>query len=324
MRFLKLLCLVAAGVGLASPSFAASQAEWTVCDSAQAASIDRPLPANSPILVAAIGGCTKIVERKSETAEDRASAYNSRGDAYQSKGDYDHAIADYSDVIRLDPKVVRAYYSRAATYNIKADPDRAIADYTQAIRLDPDNSQGYLGRGDVSVGKGDYNRAVADYGEAVRLVPRMAVAYRARGFAYLYGGDLAKALADVNKASELDPTDAYGALWLDIVAQRDKVPSRLSDMISKIDMTQWPGPVIRMFLGQMTQAAVLAAANDPAPETKRGQICEANFYTGELELRQGSKNEAIRLFRLASSECPRDFLEQGFANAELKALSATP
>ena len=85
-------------------------------------------------------------------------------------------------------------------------------------------------------------------------------------------------------------------------------------------MTVWPAPVIRMFLGQMTQSAVLAAANDPDPNKKKDQVCEANFYSGELALRTGAKNEALRLFRLAARDCPRGFFEWPAANAELKAL----
>jgi len=74
-------------------------------------------------------------------------------------------------------------------------------------------------------------------------------------------------------------------LWVDIVGQRDRVPGRLSEAITKIDMTTWPAPVIRMFLGQMTPDAVLAAANNPDTTKKTGQVCDANFYSGELALR---------------------------------------
>ena len=85
-------------------------------------------------------------------------------------------------------------------------------------------------------------------------------------------------------------------------------------------MTAWPAPVIRMFLGQMTPAAVLAAADDPDATKKIGQVCETHFYSGELALRTGKKAEAAHLFRLAAGNCPKSFDEWGAANAELKAL----
>jgi hypothetical protein len=50
-----------------------------------------------------------------------------------------------------------------------------------------------------------------------------------------------------------------------IVGQHSNLPSRLSEAISNIDMTASPAPAIRLFLGQTTPAAVLAAADDPEP-----------------------------------------------------------
>jgi lipoprotein NlpI len=49
-------------------------------------------------------------------------------------------------------------------------------------------------------------------------------------------------------------------------------------------------------------------------------ICEANFYTGELALLKGTKDEAVRLFRLTANGYPHDFVEWDCANAALKAL----
>jgi lipoprotein NlpI len=130
-------------------------------------------------------------------------------------------------------------------------------------------------------------------------------------------------VADVIRASELDQKNAYNALWVDIVGQRNNVPSRLSQAISTIDMTAWPAPVIRLFLGQMTPAAVPAAADDPEATKTKGQVCGANFYIGELALRTGAKNEATRLLRLAANDCPKSFDEWGAANAELKVVGGT-
>jgi lipoprotein NlpI len=140
----------------------------------------------------------------------------------------------------------------------------------------------------------------------------------------LYAGSVDKALADLNQANALAPKDAYAALWLNIVSQRNNLPSRLPQTSSQLDMTAWPAPVVRLFMGQMTSDALLTAADDPNVTTKTGQVCEANFYTGELSLMKEAKDEAIRLFRLAASDCPRDFTEWNAANAELEALGAAP
>jgi lipoprotein NlpI len=73
-------------------------------------------------------------------------------------------------------------------------------------------------------------------------------------------------------------------------------------------------------MDQVTPAGLLAAADDPDPTKKKGHICEANFYSAELSLTKGLKDDATRLFRLAANDCPHSLDEWDAANAELKAL----
>jgi lipoprotein NlpI len=181
----------------------------------------------------------------------------------------------------------------------------------------------YARRGVAYREKGDLDRATADYHEVIRLDPKLPYAYLELGLAYLYRGNLARAFADVSQASEFRPTDPYGALWVDIVGQRNNLPSRLSEAISNIDMTAWPAPIIRLFLGQNTPAAVLAAAADPDPAKQAGQVCEADFFSGEWSLRNGAKDEARRLFLLAARVCPKNVIQWGAALEELKSLGAS-
>jgi lipoprotein NlpI len=245
-----------------------------------------------------------------------AGAYVNRAGAYLQKGDNDRAIADASEAVRLDPKIAVAYNNRAAAYLKKGDNDRAIADYSEAIRLDPTVAVAYVIRAVAYVNTGDNDRAIADYNEAIRLDSKDNKSYFNRGLLNLYAGSVDKALADLKQASALAPNDAYAALWLDIVGQRNNLPSRLPQSSAQLDMTAWPAPVVKLFMGQLTPGDLLAAADDP--------VCEANFYTGELSLMKGAKEQATRLLRLASSDCPRDFTEWDAANAELKALGAAP
>jgi lipoprotein NlpI len=65
-------------------------------------------------------------------------------------------------------------------------------------------------------------------------------------------------------------------------------------------------------------------ADDPDATTKKGRVCEANFYSGELALQRGAKDEATQLFQLAVTGCPKFFIEYNAAKAELKALGAKP
>ena len=67
---------------------------------------------------------------------------------------------------------------------------------------------------------------------------------------------------------------------------------------------------------------MLAAADHANANFKRDQICEAHFFGGQWALLQNAKEEAIRLFRLAASDCPRILVAWIDANLELKALGA--
>jgi lipoprotein NlpI len=89
-------------------------------------------------------------------------------------------------------------------------------------------------------------------------------------------------------------------------------------------MTAWPGPVVRLLLGETTPAALLAATNDPDPDRKQGKLCEADFFSGEVALRDGADQEAARLFRRAVDDCAQTFFETTAAKAELEALGVRP
>ena len=267
----------------------------------------------------AIADCTQAIQLDPTFAV----PYDNRGNVYKAKGDFDRAIADYTRAIQLNPKDAAPYNNRGFAYKVKGELDSAVADYTQAIELNPKLAMAYSNRCWAYFGKGNNDQAIADCSQAIELNPKDPNGYFNRGRANFFAGALTKALADLNHASELGPKSAYVALWLDIANRRSNLPSRLPEATKQIDMTKWPAPVIRLYLGQLTLEAVLAAADDPDPTTKKGRVCEANFYGGELTLRRGAKDEATRLFGLATTGGPKSFIEYDDASAELKALGAS-
>ena len=110
----------------------------------------------------------------------------------------------------------------------------------------------------------------------------------------------------------------------EIAGRRVSSPTRLPEAVTHLNMEAWPAPIVRMFLGQTTEAAVLAAAENARPWQVAGRVCDAQFYAGEYAIAQGGKEDAIRLLRLASAGCPKDYIEWFMAPIELKRLGETP
>jgi hypothetical protein len=89
-------------------------------------------------------------------------------------------------------------------------------------------------------------------------------------------------------------------------------------------MKEWPSPVVRLFLGQTTPSAVLAAAEDLDPEVRKVRMCDANFFGGELAVLQGRRVEAERQLRLVLIDCLPGSPERDVAKTELRRFGLLP
>ncbi|UDL92935.1 tetratricopeptide repeat protein [Mesorhizobium sp. PAMC28654] len=217
-----------------------------------------------------------------------------------------------------------AYLNRGLAWIIKGDDEHAIAEFERVIELDPTSAAAYTGRGSALYEKGEYDRAIADYDKAIALNPKHAQAYEDRGIARFFPGPSEQAQADLAKAASLVPDNAYFAIWLDLAERHNGSAGHLRETTAKLDMTKWPAPVIRMLLGETTPVETLAAADDPNPSKKRDNLCEVNFYTAELNRLQGHGDAALPLYRLAVSDCPKNFVEYRGANAALRMSAKSP
>jgi lipoprotein NlpI len=245
-------------------------------------------------------------------------AYNARGEIYKNKGDAGRAMADFSEAIRLNPDYAMAYGLRGQLYKSGGDFEHARADLNQSIRLDPNDATAHFIRGTVAYLLGDNPAALADFSASLKIDPNNQAAYFNRGVAYyVIGGRTPDAEADFKKAAELDPKDAYAAIWLDLAARRNNAASRLREQSAQLDMTAWPAPVLREFLGESNAAQTLASAHDNDPKINRGRSCEANFYSGEFALLGKNKEQGLQMLKRAASDCPRGYVEAAAAMAEV-------
>lgn len=253
---------------------------------------------------------------------DHANAYNNRGNAWKNNsGDCDRAIADYSEAIRLRPYFVSAHFNRGLAWAAKGEYDRAIDDYSVIICWYGDDAGAYNNRGLAWDEKGEYDNAIADYGVAIHLQPGDADAYNNRGLSYFTLGRYTDAAADLQISQSIDP-NYDGALCLYLARERSGKSGReeLSANAKRLDLTQWPGIIVRHYLGQDREEAVLAAARDADPAKQREQECEAFFYLGQAHLLKGDTTEAIDYFRKVVDTGVTGFIQYEMAGAELKRL----
>lgn len=251
-------------------------------------------------------------------------AYLARGLAQSKKGDIDGAISDYNGALALDPKYPPAFVYRAGAYRAKHELARAMDDCDRAVAFGPKDPNAYTCRTFTYLAMGDPQRAVAACDLAIERAPKAAGQYRICAMAHLQAGSIGQAIATLDRSRELDPKEPYSAIWREIAGWRSNAPATLSEASAKLDMTKWPAPIVRLMLGTMTADELLRAADDPDPIKKKGQICEANFFSAEFALQRRMKDEARRLFGLALADCPPTFVEVQAAAADPKALDLDP
>lgn len=229
------------------------------------------------------------------------------------------------------------YLDRGYAKYEKGDPDGAIADYSRALELDPKDAAAYNNRGNVKKDKGDVDGAIADYSRALELDPKFPLAYNNRGAMHFLKRNWTGALSDYRHRCELDERNQDGArvlIWLirARLGETEAADKELAALIEKRWNTapgDWFSHVAGHLLGKVSEADLFAAGKTPVasvqiPDTKkeRGQLCQAWFYSGMKKLLAGDKAAATEHLKKCLATEQKDFIEYGFAEAELKALAS--
>jgi lipoprotein NlpI len=231
-------------------------------------------------------------------------------------------LQDFDESVWRNPSKANALYSRGVAYGRKGDHDSAIHDFNAAIEIDPTHRLAFYNRGIAHLKKEDYKLAIADFDQAIRINPNVAETYYSRGRAKFYQGDFAAAAADFEKVLQVRPRDLYRLLALYLAQSRSgmKKDDTLIQAARGLDLHEWPGEVVSMFLGATDSRNVLVAASDSDPLGRRERLCEAYFYIGEYLLLRGSKSEAVEMFKGSLAAGISNFFESEGAKAELKRL----
>jgi tetratricopeptide (TPR) repeat protein len=245
------------------------------------------------------------------------------GLARGSKQDYAGALAEFNRALALRPGDPEIWLSRGSVKFYQEDYAGAIADYDRAVAVRPDYALGYYARALAQRRRGNYDGAFADYDRAIALDPSSWLAYNGRATTRNGHGDFALALPDYARRIALRPEDAQ-YVWFErsLVLRRLGRPDEF-DLAGEVAgwPDGWPKTVGRFLLGDLEAGVLLRLAAAPADaQTRREQLCEANYYVGMDALLDGRTAEAREKFLACRATGVDVFLEYFLAGVELARL----
>jgi lipoprotein NlpI len=112
--------------------------------------------------------------------------------------------------------------------------------------------------------------------------------------------------SDYARFIQFHPDEPYVVLRLYLARARSGLQTGATELqsnASALKQSDWPFPVVELFLGRRTATATLAAA------TKPDERCEAQYYIGEWYLLHDDKTCAPPALEAAADTCPKNFDE---------------
>ncbi|MGP0066472.1 MAG: tetratricopeptide repeat protein [Isosphaeraceae bacterium] len=134
--------------------------------------------------------------------------------------DYNHAIADFDEVLKLNPKNVRAYYGRGQCWQREREFAKAIADFDQAVQLNPRywgayNQRAWIWATCTDATVRDASKAIESARSACELTSASGKAscLDTLAAAYAEAGNFAEAVKAQTEANARFKTDGVRKSW---------------------------------------------------------------------------------------------------------------
>lgn len=282
---------------------------------------------------------------------DDVDTYVERCGTYANMDRLTDAIADCTSAAQLQPDNWRLRKLRLGLYEQTKQYDAGLSDLNAFIEKRADNPELLLERAELFRQMGQFDKAISDAESAHHEVRNWSLPFNELGWIYLKKHDFAKARDSFDEAVDRshDPAsylqrgqaewamgsygdaaksfleslqrssqlESYAFVWLAIADTKSgqKVPDDITARFRSADLSQWPGPIVSLYLGKTAPAEVLALKGKD-PDTDYGKECVSNFFAAEWQEGSGNIPEAKRLLQQISSACTPDSFTALYASVD--------
>lgn len=224
--------------------------------------------------------------------------------------------------LSLDPQNYRGHHVYANLLREEGSYDDAIKAYERALSINPNLATVHLDLSFAYIAAGQRRKGDDAFDQALKLSPRGDAYYRVRGYEMLRMGRGNQAAADaltfIKRRGWQDDSAPYAALAAYLGYRMDKLSAEtgkmLEEMAAKVDVKEWPYPVIKYLKREISAQQLISSAKD------NDQLTEARAYIGmDLSL-NGDRDEAITHLRWVKEKGNPSFVEYEMAWGELKRI----
>lgn len=230
--------------------------------------------------------------------------YLARGNAYLATGRPKNALADYNRALRLKSQVPEITALRGEALSMLGRYVESLKAFDAVLAVHPADAEALSGRAIARIAIGEVDKANGDWRRQFGLLVGRSTA---RACVALRLADYGLALPELDSALVKEPDDPYWLLYR-LTAQR-----RLGLPVASIGVTPcdaWPGPLLALHLGRMTEGELLKRADTP------GRRAEALFQAGILAAAE-DRTTAEQRWREVVDQAAPSLIEYAAARNEL-------
>jgi tetratricopeptide (TPR) repeat protein len=261
----------------------------------------------------AVQFCTEGLAQERLNARQRSTLFILRGVAFIQKDHYDEAISDETNGIQAantDGIRSAGHIFRGIAHFRKKEDAAALSDLNEAIALSPQDVYAYLWRAYIQGFAGDEKAALADLDTVEEKSRDPAYASQARGTLYMSEGKFGEAASSFARAVGYRHTNAEYVLYLHLANLNAGIDDKedFATNASHADLSRWPGPLVKMFLGEIGPADATAAVSEGQYQYYEplNRMCDATFSKAVwTQFVRKDEKAARQFYERIMTTCPR-------------------